>query len=144
MAKKNIGVANKAIIKAKGKYLIIKKSDGEDVKPNTYDLPGGRMNYRETPEESLKREVKEESGLDVAVIGVTDVWSFLIEEKNFQLVGITWACTSESQKVTLSPEHSSHHWLSFQEALKSQDKYPKWLVESIKIAEKLLNKESKK
>jgi len=34
-----IAVANKAVIKAKGKYLILLKSDLEDVNPNSYDLP---------------------------------------------------------------------------------------------------------
>jgi len=130
-----IAVANKAAIKCKGKYLILVKSNLEDVTPNSYDLPGGRMRYGEKPEESLKREVKEEAGLDVEIKGITDVWSFIMDEKKLQLVGITWACVSRDTKVKLSPEHSSFEWITYKEIRKSKEKYPKWLVNSIEIAE---------
>ena len=131
-----IAVANKAVIKAKGKYLVLLKSDLEDVAPNSYDLPGGRMSYGEKPEESLKREVKEEVGLEIEIRGVTDVWSFIMEEKRLELVGITWACVSQDAKVKLSPEHSSFEWLSYEE-IQNSDKYPEWLVNSVRIAESL-------
>ena len=110
-----IAVANKAVIKAKGKYLILLKSDLEDVNPNSYDLPGGRMSYGEQPEESLKREVKEEAGLEIEIKGVTDIWSFVMKDKKLQLVGITWACIAQSTEIKLSPEHSSFEWVSYEE-----------------------------
>ncbi len=133
-----IVVANKAVIKAKGKYLVLLKSDLEDVTPNSYDLPGGRMSYGEKPGESLKREVKEEVGLEIEIKGITDIWSFVIEQKKLQLVGITWACTSQNTEVKLSPEHSSFKWLSYKEIQASRSEYPGWLVNSIKIAERIL------
>ena len=133
-----IAVANKAVIKAKGKYLILLKSDLEDVNPNSYDLPGGRMSYGEKPEEALKREVKEEAGLEVKVKGITDVWSFVMDDRKLQLVGITWACTAQNTEVKLSPEHSSFEWISYEEIQNSRDKYPDWFINSVKVAETII------
>lgn len=139
--KPRIAVANKAVVKAHGKYLILLKSDEEDVTPNAFDLPGGRMEYGESPQEALKREVKEEVNLNVSVKGVTDIWDFVMEKRKLQLVGITWACESEdiSDQVKLSFEHSDHFWKSFKEVKNNKDEYPEWLVNSIVIAEKILD-----
>ncbi len=37
-------------------------------------LPGGFMRYEETPQESIKREVKEETGLDIEIEGLVGVY----------------------------------------------------------------------
>lgn len=41
-----IALANKAVIKSNNKYLILFKSDTEDVTPNSFDLPGGADEIR--------------------------------------------------------------------------------------------------
>ena len=142
MNKKNgtIAVANKAVIKAHNKYLILVKSDEEDVTPNAFDLPGGRMEYGEHPKEALKREVKEEVNLNVEVKGVTDIWDFVMKKRKLQLVGITWACETNDNhnQVKLSFEHSKFFWKTYDEIQKNKDKYPEWLVNSIKIAEEIM------
>lgn len=98
------------------------------------------MKYGEKPQESLKREVKEESNLDVKVQGITDVWDFVMEKRKLQLVGITWVCSSEDDldKVELSPEHSNHFWKTYKEIVVSEDRYPEWVVNSVQTAEKIL------
>ena len=63
----DFGVATKAIIfntKLK-KYLVLEKSDIEDINPNTFDMPGGRINFGEKLEDAVIREAKEETGLDI-------------------------------------------------------------------------------
>jgi len=65
----NFGIATKAIIFHKGKYLILLKSKIEKINPDTYDIPGGRLELGEGLTKSLVREVKEETGLkDVKLI----------------------------------------------------------------------------
>ena len=56
--------AMKALIGREGKLLVVKQTIGEKI---YWDLPGGRMEHGETPLETLKREVKEETGLEVVV-----------------------------------------------------------------------------
>lgn len=81
---KTFGVAIKGIIVKDGKFLILLKSDSEDVNPNTFDFPGGRLNFGEMLDEALKREIKEETGLDIEIKNILNAWTFT--KKDFQLV----------------------------------------------------------
>lgn len=57
-----------------GDVLITRRSDD-----GTWDLPGGSVEPGETPAESIRREVREETGLDVritTVAGVFGGWAF--------------------------------------------------------------------
>ena len=47
-----------------GEVLLIKKARG--AYKGTYDLPGGGIEYGESAEETLKREFKEETGIDIS------------------------------------------------------------------------------
>lgn len=132
------GVATKAIIfniKLK-KYLVLKKSDLEDINPNTFDIPGGRIKFGEKLEEAVVREAKEETGLDVKVGQIFNAWTFVKEDKDFQLTGIDFLCITEQQEVKLSGEHSDFEWRKAEEII-SDEKYPEWLRKTIEKAEKI-------
>lgn len=132
------GVATKAIIfntKLK-KYLVLKKSDLEDINPNTFDMPGGRIRFGEKLEEAVVREAKEETGLDVKMGEVFNAWTFVKQEEEFQLTGIDFFCLTDEEEVKLSEEHSGFEWKSAEEII-DDEKYPDWLRETIKKAEKV-------
>src|SRR3990167_1787520 len=102
---KIFGVAVKAVLYQDGKYLILHKSDSEDINPNTYDLPGGRLEFGEKPEEALVREVVEETGLEVQPLGLLNSWTFT--KGDFQLVGIDFLCQLRGGVERLSEEHQN-------------------------------------
>ena len=52
-----------AIIKKNNQILVIRKARGPYT--GLYDLPGGTPEDSETPEETLKREIKEETNCDL-------------------------------------------------------------------------------
>ncbi|MFQ3545023.1 NUDIX domain-containing protein [Halobacillus rhizosphaerae] len=65
------------------KVLIIKEN-----KPNAVDIwnfPGGHIEYGENIIYSAQREVKEETGLDVKLIGTTGIYNF-ISNTNDQVI----------------------------------------------------------
>lgn len=131
------GVATKAIIfntKSK-KYLVLKKSDIEDINPNTFDMPGGRMEFGEKLEEAVVREAKEETGLDVTSKQVLNAWTFVKKDKDFQLTGIDFLCVTSQEEVKLSEEHSGFEWRS-PKGIIGDEKYPDWLRKTIEKAEK--------
>ena len=72
MAEKFVGmVALKAIIVHEGRVLLM-----QNAQDSKWQFPGGRMHVGEKPEEGVRREVKEELGVDVLPTSVvqTDVF----------------------------------------------------------------------
>ena len=62
-----------------GKILLIKKKTGPY--DGLLDLPGGSFEFGETPEETLKREMLEETGLEVIKYQLFDASSVVVEWK---------------------------------------------------------------
>ena len=71
--KKCITLTVDAIIPYQGKIIVIRRRN-EPFK-GYYALPGGIVEYGETVEEAVLREVKEETGLDVKIYKLVGVYS---------------------------------------------------------------------
>lgn len=130
---KKFGIAVKAVIFKQDKVFIIKKSSSEDVAPNTWDLPGGRVSFGEEPKKALEREVKEETGFEVKVLQHYRVWNYV--KKDFHLFGITFICEYIKGKEKLSDEHVEHKWISRKDI--KNLKVPKWFKEELEEAFKI-------
>ena len=124
------GFAVKALIIKAGKILLIRRSEKDELFPETIDLPGGRLREGETSETGLAREVKEETGLEIEIIKATRRWT--LSEKEVKLRGTTFYCKHLKGKVKLSKEHQGHEWVRPEEILEGD--YPEWLKEEIKKA----------
>ncbi len=101
------------MIYVNGKVLIVRRSKGARGDFGTWELPGGRLEFGETPEQALCREVIEEVGIAVDILRPLDCWSFLKEEDT-QIIGVTYLCKPqlESVEVQLSNEHTEYSWIS--------------------------------
>ena len=118
--------AVKALIQYNDKFLVLKK---DDFVGGEYEVPGGRKNVDEADDIALKREVSEETSLDIEIIRQLNDWSLKLVKKGIQLEGKTYFCKSVSDKVILSDEHLSYKWVSKKE-LKLLD-IPLWLKDAI-------------
>lgn len=108
--RKNFRAAGKAvIINREGKILVIKRAGDETHLENLWDVPGGRFDYEEVPEKGLKREVQEESGLEIEVIQPVKSWTFL-RDNGEQVFGTTFLCEPEDMEVELGDEHTDFQW----------------------------------
>ena len=56
-----------ALIEKNGKYLIARRSTGSSDVLGKWEFPGGKIEPGETPEQAIKREIKEELNTDIAV-----------------------------------------------------------------------------
>lgn len=107
--------ATKAFINYKGKILILRESSDYDEGANagSWDVPGGRIKPGENPIESLKREIKEETGLKTEIkepFYIAD-WRPEVNSEQWQIVGTTIECIANSNEVSLSEDHDKYEWI---------------------------------
>ncbi|NUM25792.1 MAG: NUDIX domain-containing protein [Candidatus Buchananbacteria bacterium] len=110
-----IFVATKAFIVHQGKVLIVRESTnyGEGTNAGKYDVVGGRVKPGENWSDSLKREVKEETGLDIQIGKPFYVgeWRPVVNNEPWQVVGIFFECHATTDQVQLSQDHDDHQWI---------------------------------
>ena len=89
---KIVGVGVPVIIENDKKEILLEKRDGNFVYPFYWALPGGIVEYGETPDETAKREVKEEIGVDIEILKeAKKAYTFLPNKKcSIQSIGIVY------------------------------------------------------
>lgn len=110
-------LSQKIFIKNKdGKYLALRRSKTDPVRPLTWDMPGGQYEEGEDLAESLLREIKEEAGISAKNIKLLGVEA-LMNKEGEQWVQLGYLGETEDEVVTLSYEHDEYRWLSKEEFL---------------------------
>lgn len=90
--------AQKAFIIKNEKLLLVRKSAEDPNQPGLWEVPGGRMVFGEEVDEHLKREVREEVGLDVAPGTPFHIWQWRIDRSKdagiarWQIVAVARVC----------------------------------------------------
>lgn len=86
-----------------------------------YVLPGGHIELGETMEDAVKREVKEETGLDVYDIEYVGFLEFINDDafwKKKHFIFFDFACKTKTENVVLNDEGQDYVWATLAEALK--------------------------
>ena len=106
-----------------GKILLVKRSETADYLPGIWEDMGGRIKQFEDPEDALRREVREETGLEIEVLKPLAVFHDYYGERTAEneLLIITYWCKAKSDQVMLSEEHSAYQWVLPEEALELAD-----------------------
>lgn len=101
------------VLNRKKEVLILKRAKDVKWNPGNYDLPGGHVENEELIADSIKREIKEETGLDAVFGDIIDVVEFPEGSQQFKddKRGIRCICYSDSDEVTLSDEHETYEWV---------------------------------
>jgi 8-oxo-dGTP diphosphatase len=107
----NFAIAVKAfIVDDKKRILLIKRELNDVHRPGIWEIPGGRLDSGEDPVEGLKRETKEETGLNIDVLNPLGVRHFTREDGQ-SITMIIFLCKAESNNVKLSEEHIEYDWV---------------------------------
>lgn len=112
------GVAVEAVIEKDGKIFIAKRASDRDHSGGQWECLTGRVEQGETFEEAIKREVKEETSLDVEIIKPFNTFHFFRGPAKEEYLGVSFWCHYVSGEVRLDPrEHSEFRWVTPEEAL---------------------------
>ncbi len=111
-------ISQKAIIKKDDKYLILLRSDKHPIFADHWDFPGGRLDEGETLEEGLKREVMEETTLEVEIGGKIFEYDMVVVDRPTQFY--IYDVKRYSGDVVLSKDHTEYKWATKEEILELQ------------------------
>lgn len=135
----------KALIRDKiGQILLLKINPKKliGIKKSYWDIPGGRIHRGSTVEQTLKREISEETGIK----SITSIKPLAMVLSNIRIpmgdsdVGLIlsiYDCENgDSNKIILSDEHIEVKWFSPKDASRLlKVKYPKMFTDLIKNLE---------
>ncbi|WP_431889793.1 NUDIX hydrolase [Nocardiopsis alba] len=94
-----IPVSVKGVVIRDDKVLLLGNERDE------WELPGGKIEVRRTPEECLAWEVEEETGWPVEVAKILDSWTYHITQDRHVFI-VTYSCNVDSHApVAVSSEH---------------------------------------
>lgn len=136
MSEKLFHVGIKALIKnSEGKFLLLKVNPDElkgAENKDYWDIPGGRIQIGHSADETLRREVEEETG--ITTITATKFFTAVVsnieipisETEKVGLVLMVYEVdVDDSSKITLSKEHINFEWVDSKTAAERlSHKYP--------------------
>jgi 8-oxo-dGTP diphosphatase len=99
-------VAVGAYIFRNGKMLLLNRANF----PRTYAPPGGRLELHEDPLEGTRREVREETGMEIQILGIAGIWFGRLNDGQPPMLGIDYFARTDTDDVILSDEHTGYLW----------------------------------
>lgn len=113
----NARLAVKAFIINNKKLLIIKRVSNDSHSPGVWEIPGGRLELGEDPFEGLKRETKEETGINIEIKNPLAI-DYFTRDDGQKITMIIFLCSTNDKEIKLSEEHDEFAWADLEEAKK--------------------------
>jgi 8-oxo-dGTP diphosphatase len=104
-------VAVAFLIERDDRLLMIRRSADRDHAPGEWECGSGRVEYGEEPEAAVRREAREETGLEVDVLGPVDAFHYYRGLAREEAVCIAYHCRAREGDVRLSNEHDASQWV---------------------------------
>jgi len=109
-----VGVGAVIVNKANKILLVLRKKAPE---AGSWSLPGGKVDYMETIENAIIREIKEELGVDIEITQLVCVTNHIIHSEDVHYVAPTFAAHITNGEVVNREPHALEkvQWFSINE-----------------------------
>lgn len=119
------GLVLRAIAKKDDKLLLLQRPSKSSHDNGRWELPGGKIKKGEFFDEGLRREVKEETGLDIKILGffeaVEDNFTACKNHEVIKSVNVGMHSVLEDREIQLSREHRDYGWFTKEELISLAD-----------------------
>lgn len=108
----NQRITVRAIIRKDDKTLLVRRRDGRPAVVGKYQLPGGRVEYKEDPKSALERYLHDTVGLTAQAVQLFDVVSYVDHEnRDLQYFYVVYLVSVASDaKVRLNERYDHYIW----------------------------------
>ena len=101
------------------KILLLRRSENETSQHGLWELPGGKLEKKQTPKEAALSETLEEAGVEPLIIRTLKPH---IDDKMEKIYhGFISRIMAKKIDVKLSDEHDKYSWMSVKEAMNMKD-----------------------
>jgi mutator protein MutT len=102
-----------ALIFDRGKVLLIERA--QEPLRGWWSLPGGAVELGERAEEALRREVREETGLEIEILGLAEVFDRILPDGDgkieYHYVVVDWICRPAGGELRAGSDSSAVRWV---------------------------------
>lgn len=122
-------VSVRAILRDGNKALLFRRATGRETILGKYELPGGKIDYGEQPEDALRRHLEQDTGIILGAIRLHDVLTYIDhDDRDIQYTFLLYEVgVNPATRIRLSENYDHYQWWSSNEL--SQEK----MTESSKL-----------
>ena len=140
-------LAQKSVLYDNGNILMIQKSVDDPFNPLKWEIPGGRLELGEELPDHLRREVKEEVGLEIEIGPPLAMWQWTLGsgESAKTVVAVSRLCYPLTHEISLDGNVETDYLTSWKwvplEEIPSLDLIPTardGILESLKVMQSYL------
>ena len=109
----NQKVSIRAIVKKDNKILLLRRSKGRETILSKYELPGGTVEYKEQPEDALRRYFASDTGLAMQTTQLYDAITYIDHDnRDIQYLVIVYlvGLADADRQVVLSDRYDKYLW----------------------------------
>lgn len=99
----------KGIVKYRDQYLLVKRwYDDRVPDPFQWEFIDGYVEYKESPDDAVRRSVLQDTGIDAGISDVLYTWSYMIGDTH--CIGIAYLLEVFEDEVILSENLGDYEW----------------------------------